>query len=109
MLRILKLTLKKLPFEVMKTGEKNEEYREPTDWIRSRLFNKDGSKKQYDFIEFRNGYGKNKPHFVSEFIGFEELNQSEFKKYSNGLCVFATPGCFKIYCGKIVPWTNHKY
>ncbi len=50
--RILHLTLSKMPFEVMVTGEKSTEYREPSKWILSRLQGKD-----YDLIKFVNGYG----------------------------------------------------
>ena len=46
----LKLTLKKMPFEVMVTGEKKIEFRCPSKWIESRLFDKENSKRNYKFI-----------------------------------------------------------
>jgi hypothetical protein len=36
-MKILHLTLSKLPFEVMATGEKTTEYRKPSKWILSVL------------------------------------------------------------------------
>lgn len=69
-LKILHLSLKKEPFEVMVTGEKNQEFRKPTKWILSRLYNKDGTPKHYDVVKFTNGYGKDKPQFVCEYKGF---------------------------------------
>jgi len=65
----LKLSLKRLPFEVMVTGEKTIEYRYPSKWIESRLYKKD-KKRAYDFIEFTNGYGKNKPFLKARYEGF---------------------------------------
>ena len=53
--RILHLSLHHMAFEVMVTGEKELEFRKKSKWIEARLFNKDGSRKQYDFIKFTNG------------------------------------------------------
>lgn len=53
----LNLSLHKLPFDVMLTGEKDKEYRKPSKWIVSRLYNKDGTLKKYDVVKFVNGYG----------------------------------------------------
>lgn len=69
--RILRLTLKVMPFQVMKTGEKLEEFREPSDWIRSRLFTKDGMPREYDMIEYVNGYGATRPRLFTDYCGFE--------------------------------------
>jgi hypothetical protein len=108
MLRILKLPLNYPPYQVMETGEKTDEFRKPGAWIESRLYNKDGSKREYDYIEFRYGYGHKRPAFLCEFKGFEKLTESETHTYSNGLIVNAEPGDYKIFCGTIVPWTNLK-
>ena len=48
----LKLSINKKAFDVMVTGEKTEEFRDESKWIMSRL------KKDYDFVQFTNGYGK---------------------------------------------------
>ena len=55
----------------MVTGEKNREYREPTKWISSRLFYKDGTRKDFDVVKFTNGYERDKPYFAASFLGFE--------------------------------------
>lgn len=101
-LKVLHLSLKKEPFEVMVTGEKNEEFRKPTKWILSRLYNKDGTPKQYDVIKFVNGYGKDKPQFVCEFLGVENrFAYDDTFTYSNGFKVTVTPEDIIIRCGKI--------
>ena len=101
-LKILHLSLKKEPFEVMVTGEKNQEFRKPTKWILSRLYNKDGTPKHYDVVKFTNGYGKDKPQFVCEYKGLEELSGNVgIYKYSNGFEVNVVAGDIIIRCGKI--------
>jgi hypothetical protein len=106
--KTLFLSLKKLPFDVMATGEKKEEFRKNSNWIRSRLFDKSNNEKKYKYIKFVNGYGKNKPYFICEYEGFLEcyMNAAD-RKYSNGLIVSGISiGDFIIYCGKIVEWGN---
>ena len=100
-LNVLHLSLKHEPFEVMITGEKTNEYRQPSDWIKKRLFNKDGSPKHYDTIKFTNGYGPLRPMFICEFKGFMEICWTGKYEFSNGLIVNVTPGVFDIKLGKI--------
>lgn len=102
MVKILKLTLNKKPFDVMKTGEKKNEFREASKWIESRLFNKDGSKRDYDFIEFSHGYQKNRNNFTCKFLGFKKMTKEEYHSYSNGLKVLVYPGHYNIFCGDII-------
>ena len=107
MKKILHLSLSKLPFEVMITGEKKEEFRKNSDWIRSRLF--DGIEdKEYDLIKFVHGYGKNRPYFICEYNGFLECYMDvKERKYSNGLTINGIgKGGFIIYCGNIVERGN---
>ena len=78
---MLKLVIKKKPFEVMQTGEKLEEYRKKSKWIESRLIDK-----KYDYVEFYNGYRKDRPSFIMQYNGYE-LRPNIHKKYSNGLKV----------------------
>lgn len=103
-MKTLYLTLKKKPFDVMVTGEKKSEYRKNTKWIRSRLYNRDGTKREYDNVKFTNGYGSTRPYFIVKYINFEKIN--EFKKiYSNGLVVDYPKnddGYFKINLGDIL-------
>ena len=103
-MKILKLTLKKEPFDVMITGEKKNEYRNNSEWMRSRLYDQMGKKRYYDFVEFTNGYGKDRPKFTVKFKGFEKIYKVN-KKYSNGLVVFypkCKNGYFKIMLGDII-------
>lgn len=62
----LELTLKKQWFDMVASGEKREEYREPSKWILSRLENK-----HYDAVRFRNGYNANSPVCVCEYLGWD--------------------------------------
>jgi hypothetical protein len=99
--RVLHLTLSKLPFEVMVTGEKNIEYREPSKWILSRLI-----AKQYDLVKFVNGYG-NRPYFVAKFIGWDLETSPHVVIFSNGLRVDVREGIVKIYIGEILEKGNY--
>lgn len=99
--RTLYLTLSKMPFEVMVTGEKSTEYREPSKWILSRLQGKD-----YDLIKFVNGYGSNKPYFIAKFRGWEIETNPYSVDFSNGLKVTTKKGTVKIYAGEIVERGN---
>lgn len=62
---MLELTLKRKWFDMVASGEKKEEYRNPNSWILSRLENKD-----YQFVRFRNGYSPNAPVCVCKFNGW---------------------------------------
>jgi len=64
-MKTLKLTLKKKWFDMIASGEKREEYRVPSRWILSRLENK-----EYDAVEFKNGYGPNVPTITLEYLGW---------------------------------------
>lgn len=106
--RILHLSLKSKPFEVMVTGEKQEEFRKSSGWIRSRLFDSDYNEKKYDLIKFTNGYGGKRPYFICRYEGFMEgyLPFAE-RKYSNGLTVSGFGKYdFVIYCGEIIEKGN---
>lgn len=61
----LELTLKKKWFDMVASGEKREEYREPSHWILSRL-----QGRQYDVVRFRNGYSPKSPVCVCEYKGW---------------------------------------
>lgn len=85
----LKLTLKKKWYDMIASGEKKEEYREiKKHWI-SRLMDSKSIvlenfktivpgttktmfevwRKSFDFVEFKNGYGKDAPKMLFEFKG----------------------------------------
>jgi hypothetical protein len=100
-LKVLHLTLSKLPFEAMVSGEKKIEYRAPSKWILSRL-----KEKNYDLIKFVNGYGNEKPYFISKYNGFEIEKIPKTIKYTNGLVVDCKIGTIKIYLGEIIEIGN---
>lgn len=85
--KVLLLTLSKKPFEVMITGEKRDEYRRETDWILSRLCDKESKDKDYTHVKFVNGYGHDKPYFIAEFKGWSFECEDKLLTYSNGLAV----------------------
>ena len=99
--KILKLTLMKKWFVLMELGVKKIEFREPSDWIYSRLLDENGDGKKYDLIEFRNGYGKNAPSFCCEFLGWDiEEEQTEY--IFGSVKIISEVGMIKIYLGKIL-------
>ena len=75
----LKLSINKKAFDVMVSGEKTEEFRDVSKWILSRL------KKDYEYIQFTNGYGSERPVFIAKYLG--HVVGDVDKKYSNGLIV----------------------
>ena len=95
-MNILHLTLKKKWFDEIKSGVKNEEYREDKPYWRNRLM-ENGKVKRFDAVIFRNGYGKNAPTMTVEckniFLGFTP------EWFGHG-----APGkiCWVIYLGKIL-------
>lgn len=58
----LHLTLKKKWFNLIKSGQKTEEYREIKPYWDRRLM----ADKQYDTVTFKNGYAKDAPTFTIE-------------------------------------------
>lgn len=64
-MRILRLTLKRKWFDMIASGEKKEEYRNPSLWILSRI-----KGKTYDVVEFRNGYAADSPIVRCEYKGW---------------------------------------
>jgi hypothetical protein len=99
--KVLKLTLKKKWFDLMCAGFKKIEFREPSDWIYSRLLDKNGDAKKYDLIEFKNGYSKNAPCFCCEFLGWDvEEKQTEY--IFGGVKIISEVGMIKIFLGKIL-------
>jgi len=60
----------------MKGGEKKYEYRENTKYWRSRLYKKDGTLKEFKYVEFSNGYQKDRPQFNLN-ANFRDLTKSK--------------------------------
>jgi len=75
-MRILRLTLKKKWFNMIDSGIKVEEYREIKQYWWQRLCNGKmedceghAEYKEFDYVEFRNGYGKRAPKMLFAFNG----------------------------------------
>ena len=99
--KILRLTLKKKWFDLMCAGFKKIEFREPSDWIFSRLLDEKGDGKKYDLIEFKNVYSKNAPSFCCEFLGWDiEEEQTEY--IFGSVKIITDVGTIKIFLGKIL-------
>ena len=101
-MQILHLTLKKHWFDLMLSGEKKQEFRKPSEWIKTRLVGKD-----YDLIKFVNGYGSDKPYFVCEYLGYE-LSVGYKKIAFQSTEVEIEKGDFIINLGKIIETGNLK-
>ena len=100
MTKILHLTLKKKWFDLIKSGEKKEEYREVKEFWKKRFFERNliysGNSlmvKRFDVIYFRNGYKKDSPFMKVEWkgLGLEEFEGKE---------------CFAIQLGKVLEVLN---
>jgi len=101
LIKTLHLTLSKKPFEVMLSGEKQIEIRNPSDWIKSRL-----KKKDYDVVKFVNGYGSDRPYFITEYKGYYISEEFKDVNYSNGLMVTISEGDYIIKLGDIIERGN---
>ncbi|AGK57021.1 hypothetical protein HYPDE_26703 [Hyphomicrobium denitrificans 1NES1] len=77
---ILQLNLHREFFEAIAKGTKHGEYRDRTDYWKTRL-----EGREYDFIRFRNGYGPNVPEMDVQWKGVEKRR-----------------GCYAIRLGKIL-------
>jgi hypothetical protein len=99
--RILHLTLKKEWFDLMICGKKKVEYRQPSQWISSRL------DKDYEVIKFTNGYGSDKPFFICKYLGFEIAKESETIYIENSI-IRVDKGTYKINLGAILETGNIK-
>ncbi len=95
----LHLTLKKVWFDLMVSGEKRFEYRKPSDWITIRLA------KDCDVIKFVNGYGNDKPYFVCEYNGYEVSEKDDVVSYDDST-IEVEQGDYIIHLGKILETGN---
>jgi hypothetical protein len=69
MANTLTVTIKKHWFDMIKSGEKKEEYRDIKPYWTERL-----EGKNYDYIVFKNGYSDNAPSIKVECKGIEKKN-----------------------------------
>lgn len=63
-MKVLRMTLIRKWFNQIATGDKTEEYREFKEYWFNRIVGRD-----YDVIQFRNGYSKNAPELTIEYKG----------------------------------------
>ena len=96
----LQLTLKKEWFLLMLSGKKKVEIRKPSDWIKSRLNNKN-----YRSIRFINGYGRDKPYFVCKYKSYEIANKNQTLYFKN-VEVKVEIGDYIIHLGEILDKGN---
>ena len=78
--RILHLTIKYKWFVEIAEGRKPYEFREVKPYWTKRLFNSDGTAKEFDEIHIRNGYTMDRPFIRSQWWGFH------IRSYDNGEC-----------------------
>ena len=96
----LHLTLKKVWFDLMVSGVKKIEYRKSSNWIKKRLHNKD-----YKYVKFVNGYGNDKPYFISEYKGYI-ISKKKNTVEINGNSIEVEKGDYIIQLGAIVEKGN---
>lgn len=106
-MKTLHLTVTAQPFEVMVTGEKYLEFRKPTQWIKQRMYHKDGTPKTYDVVKITNGYNRDRPNFIAKFICFGYSDFDYLTRYTNGLSVEVEKGDVIIYLGKVIKVENY--
>lgn len=70
----LRIVIKQPWFNEIAAGTKKTEYRDEKPFWHARLFNKDGSRKEYNFIEFINGYNPDSKRMITEYKGFSIRN-----------------------------------
>jgi hypothetical protein len=97
--RVLVLSVKKKWFDLIKSGEKKEEYRKLNEYWKKRLGFKAGYYKNFKFIEFRNGYGFNVPKFKVELLSIQV--QTPNPKWIDNSINFEN--CFVLQLGAILP------
>lgn len=101
MSNVLVLSVRKKWFDLIKSGEKKEEYRELSMYWRKRLGQKAGYYKGHKFIEFRNGYGRNVPNFKVELLGIEISTPNP--KWVDDEIGDKCQNCFVLRLGRILP------
>ena len=72
--KILHLNLYRKYFDEIAEGTKTIEYRDKTDYWKRRLENK-----EYDVIKFRNGYRKDAPIMLVEYVGLNVGNPFSYE------------------------------
>ena len=104
-IQVLQLVLKRKPFEVMRSGEKTEEFRDNTPYWRSRMLDAATRRwRDFDWVEFSLGFHPTRQKFRARFLGITLVSAVD-RKYSNGLhvdCPFKRRQYIMIHLGKIL-------
>ncbi|QJD77142.1 ASCH domain-containing protein [Spirosoma rhododendri] len=100
--RVLSIVIKKEWFDQIADGTKNEEYRDFTPHWQSRLLNSDDEYREFDVVEFINGYNKNAPRLVVEWKGTEVVMFDDATDNSDNPDDYQ----FVISLGKVLKRTN---
>jgi hypothetical protein len=95
----------KEPFDRILNGKKKYEFRTISGWIESRLFDKVGNARTYNYIEFTNGYGSTRPWMKVEYKGFQLFKKGESFKTAGHTIKFSER-TYAIKIGKIIDIKN---
>lgn len=68
----LKIVIKGEWFDMIMAKTKKIEYREVTPFWTSRLYDKAGKKREYELIEFINGYNTDSRRMITKYEGFNK-------------------------------------
>jgi len=74
-MQVLKIVIRKEPFDEIASGKKKIEYREVKPFWQSRLYDDKGKKRLYDNIEFINGYNIDAKRMVTKYEGFDKKGE----------------------------------
>ena len=103
--QVLRLVLKRRPFEGMRSGEKTEEFHDNTAYWRSRMLDEStGRWRDFDYVEFSLGFHPTRQKFRARFVDITLVSTVD-RKYSNGLHVdfpFKRRRYIKIRLGEIL-------
>ena len=95
-MKILHLNLYRKYFDAIFNGTKLFEYREKTDYWKKRIENR-----EYDVIQFRNGYAKIAPTMLVEYKGYNiDAGYDKFLK--------RTKDRYELKLGKIIEVKNYE-
>ena len=102
--QVLRLVLKCKPFQVMRTGEKTEEFRDNTAYWRRRMQDPStGGWRNFDHVEFSLGYHTDRQQFRAQFRGITIVNLID-RKYRRMLKLhytFKRRGYIKVWLGDV--------
>lgn len=96
---ILTLTLKEPYFTMTGSEGKMYELRRNTKWIRSRLYSKDGKPRFYNHVRLINGYSKQAPIKLVQYLGFKVIQKNMLFKLPSGEMIYMFAGDYFIILG----------